>query len=96
MQKLVKESEYFIAWLLFWLASTVGIILVSTAVGFTLSAIGAGPYEITLVCGVAGFLVSIPLSYIMFRVFVAKMIVRKVQQRTSTTSVTSPNQNLTD
>ena len=87
MQKLVKESEYFIAWLLFWLSCTFGgFILGSIAggiVGAVLGAAGVGLQKITLICGGVGFLVGIPLSYALFRVFVATMIVKKIKNRAS-------------
>jgi hypothetical protein len=85
MEKLVKESEYFLAWLVFWLCCTIGgVILGGVAggvVGFCLGVAGVDLHAIRLICGALGFLLSIPLSYVMFRVFAARMIVKKVEAR---------------
>lgn len=85
MDKLVKESQYFVAWLLFWLSTTIGGIalgaLVGAIIGGMLGASGVDIQTITVVCTIAGFLISIPLSYVLFRVFVAIMIVNKIESR---------------
>ena len=96
MPKLVKESEYFVAWLFFWLSCVVGgFILGAVAgaiVGAILSVAGVDLQAIALICGGVGFVVSIPLSYVLFRVFVAAMIVKKVMERAATLTIPSPNQ----
>jgi ABC-type microcin C transport system permease subunit YejE len=85
MEKLVKESEYFLAWLVFWLCYTVaGFILGGVAggvMGVFLGGTRVDLHAIRLICAGVGFLLSLPLSYILFRVFVARMIVKKAEAR---------------
>ena len=82
---MVRESEYVVAWFLFWLCATVaGLILGALAgalVGALLGALGVDMAAIRVVCGLAGFLVSIPLSYLSFRFVVGRMIVKKIEAR---------------
>jgi hypothetical protein len=52
---------------------------VGAIAGAILGAAGVGLNAIKLVCGGLGFLIGIPVSYFLFRVFVGGMIVRRVQ-----------------
>lgn len=84
--KLVKESEYFFAWFLFWVCSTaVGMIAGFVAGAFAggfLAVIGFEDPRIHAAGGaVAGFIVGIPISYAVFRVFVANVIVKRIKMR---------------
>ncbi len=100
MQKLIKESEYFVAWLVFWLCGTFGGFLIGAVaggiVGFFLGAAGVDLNKIKLICGGVGFIIGIPLSYILFRVFVGKMIVKKAEARVQSMMEESPNQSFDD
>lgn len=82
--KRLRESDYFVAWLLFFLAATLG----GGVVGFIFGAIIglimgiAGitdPNVLATAGGIIGFLVGIPVSYISFRFFVGKFIVDKLK-----------------
>lgn len=85
MNKLINELEFFLAWLVFWLCTAVGGFVLGAVVGAIVGGmLGVAGYDIThikLICGVLGFLVGIPVSYIMFRLFVGLMIVRKIEKR---------------
>jgi len=78
----LKETDYLKAWGIFWLMATVGGFFVGAAGGAFLGAIlgvaGVSIHNIKLICGAFGFLLSIPLSYILFRFAVAKFIVPKL------------------
>jgi Na+/melibiose symporter-like transporter len=91
--KPIKESDYFVAWIIFFLAATVGAAIAGGVVGFLLGAIlgiaKVPMHTIKTVCGLAGFVASIPVSFFVFRFIVAKFIVEKVkaaiaQQATAT------------
>ena len=85
MQSLIKESEYFLTWITFWICGTVigGIMgaVVGGIIGFMLGAAGIDLKTIKLVAGSAAFLIAMPLSYLLFRVFVGNMIVKKANAR---------------
>lgn len=85
--KPVRESEYFVAWLAFYVAATVagGIVggIVGGIAGFIM---GAAGLDITLIRSVGlviGFVIGVPISYGCFRIFVDRLIVRKMLGRTS-------------
>ncbi len=100
--KLVKETEYLLAWFLFLVcASVVGAVAGFLAggaagfiVGFIMVAAGyevdANPMIGMVAGGVAGFMVSIPVSYLFFRLFVAKIIVKRVKMRISQVPPVAP------
>lgn len=84
--KLVKETEYILAWFLFWVCSTLGgmlagIVAGALAGGF-LAMIGFEDSRVHMAGGaLAGFIVGIPISYALFRVFVASIIVKRIKMR---------------
>ena len=82
MKPEIKESDYIKAWVFSWLCSTVAAFIVGAIVGAVLGAAmgmaGVPIRTIQVVCGIAGFLVSIPLSYLFFRIFVSRFIVQKL------------------
>ena len=86
--KLIKESEYFFAWFVFWVCSslagaTAGF-LAGAVAGFLLTLLGVDKQWITMGAGAAaGFIVGIPISYAFFRIFVASIIVKRIIERTS-------------
>ncbi len=83
MSKPLKEMDYFLAWILFWMGSIIGGSVFGAIVGAITGAImGASGVEmktIQFVCAILGFLISIPVSFILFRIVVATLVVRKVQ-----------------
>jgi len=91
MAKLVKESEYFIVWFLFWLSSVIGGFVVGAVAGFVLGLIlgmsGVDIQTIKIVCAISGFIIGVPLSYFLFRIFVGQMIVKKVEARISSMEI---------
>jgi uncharacterized protein YacL len=94
MNKLVKESEYFLSWLVFWLCSTIvgGIVgaIVGVIAGAILGIMKVDIKTISLICSILGGVFAIPVSYLFFRLFVAKMIVRKISNRIA---VSAPAEN---
>ena len=78
----IKETDYLKAWALSWLCSTLAAFITGAIVGGVLGAAmgmaGVPIRTIQIVCGIAGFLVSIPLSYLFFRIFVSRFIVQKL------------------
>ena len=92
--KLVKETEYLLAWFLFFLCASVVCAAVGSAagavagfiVGFIMVLAGSedpNPILGMVAGGVAGFIVSVPVSYLFFRIFVAKIIVKRIRMRIS-------------
>ena len=84
MNKIIRESEYFLAWLVFWLCVTVGGfilgVILGAILGITLAATGTEPEVIKIVGRIAGFIMSIPLSYLFFRLIVGAMIVKNIER----------------
>ena len=88
MEKVIKEWEYFRSWLVFQLCAVVGGMVFGAVSGMLVGGfLGAAGYDvesIRLICGGIGFVVGLILSYIMFRLVVAGMIVNKAQDRSAT------------
>lgn len=86
MDKPFRESEYLVAWLAFFAAtSVVGFILgglIGVPLGIVMGAAAADPRVIQLVGGIIGFLVGIPVSYLFFRLVVGRLVVGKLVERT--------------
>jgi len=78
----LKEIDYLKAWALFWVLATFGGLVLGAVAGGILGAIlGAAGLQIQtikIICGVFGFLLGIPLSYVLFRWSIAKFIVPKI------------------
>ena len=95
MEKLIKESQYFVTWLVFWVCRAIGGVVLGAVGGFVVGAIlgaaGVGTNNIKVICGGVGFILGIPLSYVLFRVFVGNMIVKKAQKRIQDMMQESPN-----
>src|SRR5688500_15171769 len=85
----IKESDYIKTWALMWLCSTVGGFLVGAIVGGILGgAMGVAGIPVStirIICGVVGFVLSVPISYLFFRLFVSRFIVQKL-----TSQITAP------
>ena len=78
----LKETDYLKAWALFTLCATVGGFLAGAVVGGilggVLGAAGVSIQAIKILCGAAGFIAALPISYLLFRLFVSRFIVRKL------------------
>ena len=85
MDKIVRESEYFVAWLLMWLGGLLGGFVLGAGVGglvgLFLGLAGADLGLVQKVCGGLGFLMGVIASYVLFRWIVAARIVRRVESR---------------
>jgi multisubunit Na+/H+ antiporter MnhE subunit len=81
----LRESEYLIAWAIFFLCATVGGgvvgFIVGALVGGILGAAGVSLKTIPIITGLIGFVLSIPISYFCFRFAVAKFVVEKIAGR---------------
>jgi hypothetical protein len=81
----LKETDYLKAWFILWLLATVGGFfagaVVGGLVGAILGAVGVPVQAIKIICSVVGFLISVPLSYVVFRFVVARFIVPKIAAR---------------
>ena len=73
-----RKIKFFKGWLIFFLVSVVGGgILGGVAggiLGFILGAMGTDIGVIKLVCGAAGFIIGVPISYICYRWTVSQFI----------------------
>jgi len=78
----LKEADYLKAWAVFWVLSTIGGFIVGLVaggiVGALLGAMGVKVQVIRVLCGALGFLLAIPISYLLFRFAIVKFIVPKV------------------
>ena len=96
MQKpsILKESDYLIAWVLFFICATIGGAvagaLVSGIIGGILRVMHASPQVISRVCGLLGFMLALPISYFLFRFVVARFIVEKVEAAAAATATPAP------
>lgn len=79
----LKESDYFIAWIIYFFASLFGGAIAGffggLIVGATMAAAGALSETIRIGGAIAGFIVGLPVSYLCFRFIVGKFIVQKIQ-----------------
>ena len=80
MQKIVKESEYLVAWLLLWLGATIFWAAAGFLAGLVCGAAGVDPGAVKLVKLMSGVLGAI-VSYVLFRWIVGSMIVKKAELR---------------
>lgn len=84
----VKEINYFLAWLLYWVSATIcGAVVGGVAGGIVGALLGASGFalpKIRVICGIVGFLAALPFSYLLFRLIVDYMIVRKVEDKGTT------------
>jgi hypothetical protein len=83
----LQEADYLIAWVVFFLCATVGSAIVGFIggglIGGVLGMSGARPQMIRVAGGIVGFVLSMPVSYVVFRFVVAKFIVEKVESQAS-------------
>jgi hypothetical protein len=78
----LKEVDYFKAWAFFWLLSTVGGVMIGAfggaVLGFVLGGVGVRMHTIKILCGVLGFVLGIPISYLLFQLSVRKLLLPKL------------------
>jgi len=78
----LKETAYIKAWAVFWVLSTVcGFVagMVGGAMlGFVLGGIGVRMHTIRFLCGGLGFLIGIPISYVLFQLSVRKVLLPRL------------------
>lgn len=95
MSRVLKESEYFVTWLLLSLGNLIGGFLVGAIggaiAGAFLGAAGVDLSTIKFICGGIGFVLGTVLSYVLFRWLVAVLIVHKVVCRVENRFQQSPN-----
>ncbi len=96
MAKLIKESDYFLTWLVFSICGTVGGFILGAVVGGVTGAIlnvvgvdlAGNVFKWT--CSGMGFIAGLVMSYVFFRIFVASMIVKKAEMRSQALTQPSP------
>ncbi len=80
--KELKEFDYFKAWVLFFLITTVAYALVGLILGSFLAAIlgaaGATMQQMANTNRVLGFVIALPISYVTFRAVVGKYLFPKL------------------
>ena len=78
----LTEGSFFVAWLVFFLSTSIGTpvagAVVGAIIGAMLGLVGADAKVIMVVCGVIGFIVGGVMSYLLFRLIVKKMIIDKL------------------
>jgi hypothetical protein len=78
----LKELDYLKAWACFWVLSTVGGAIVGfvagAMLGFVLGGLGVHTRTIAIVCGGLGFVLGIPLSYVLFQFSIRMFLVPKL------------------
>jgi ABC-type uncharacterized transport system permease subunit len=74
----LKEPAYLKAWAFFWVLSTLGGfvagLLAGAMLGFLLGGLGVRLHTIRILCGGVGFLVGIPISYVLFQLSIRKVL----------------------
>ena len=76
------DGDYIKTWLLFFLSMTVGGFIAGAVgggfLGFALGIAGMSPasHSFRMLCGLAGFIASLPVNFFLFRFFVARLITR--------------------
>jgi hypothetical protein len=78
----LKEIDYLKAWGVFWVLSTVGGAVIGfvagAMLGFVLGGLGFQARTIAVVCGGLGFVLGIPLSYVLFRFSIRMFLIPKL------------------
>jgi hypothetical protein len=78
----LKEMDYFLAWLCFFLSATVAGFFAGAfaggVIGFVLGGAGQSLDTIRGVAMIVAFITGLPISYAFFRLFVGRMIVGKI------------------
>jgi hypothetical protein len=78
----LKELDYLKAWAVFWVLSTVGGAVIGfvagAMLGFVLGGLGFHTRTIAIVCGGLGFVLGIPLSYVLFQFSIRMFLIPKL------------------
>lgn len=81
----IRESEYFLAWLVFWLGALIGGVIAGAigggVVGLFLGASGVDLAMVRPICSGVGVVMGAIVSYLLFRLIVGEMIVSKAETR---------------
>ncbi len=76
-----------LAWFLFFICATIGGAVAGfiggALIGAVLGAFGSSPEIIRAAGAIVGFIVAMPVSYIVFRLVVARLIVAKIEAATA-------------
>ena len=84
----VNGVDYLKPWIIFFVlsfvATTIAGAIVGGVAGGILAVVGGAPRLISIVAGMLGFLVSLPISYFCFRFAVSKFLVPKLTAPQST------------
>ncbi|MEO8352606.1 MAG: hypothetical protein ABI680_12790 [Chthoniobacteraceae bacterium] len=93
----IKETDFLKAWALFFVCATIGGGLAGALAGGFLGGVlgvaGMPSGSIKLAGSIAGFLVSLPVSYFFFRYFVSRFLIQKLTTRQpANEGLASPNQ----
>jgi hypothetical protein len=79
----LKESDYFVAWIIFFVVALIGGVVAGfvggVLVGVILADAGASREGVQIAGAIVGFILGLPVSYVCFRFIVAKFIVQKIQ-----------------
>jgi hypothetical protein len=79
----LRESDYFLARIIFFFAALIGGAIVGffagAMIGVILAGAGASKGMIQIAGAIAGFILSLPISYVCFRLSVGKFIVQKIE-----------------
>ena len=82
----LKETDYFVAWLLYFVCALVGGAIAGGIAGGIIGAVlglmRTEPQLIRVAGRIVGFLSAIPISYLCFRLIVAQFVVKKVVAQT--------------
>jgi hypothetical protein len=78
----LKETDYLKTWAIFFVLAfvggTVAGALIGGVAGGIMGGMGASRKTISLLAGILGFLVSMPISYLCFRFAVTKFLLPKI------------------
>src|SRR3954453_23412983 len=87
----LKELDYLIAWIVFFICATIGGAIVGAigggVIGGILGVLHVSNQTIRAAGGVVGFILALPISYLVFRFVVAKFIVEKVEAAAAAAAV---------
>lgn len=90
----LKELDYLIAWVVFFICATIGGafagLIGGLFIGVVLGASGSSPDILRAAGAIVGFVFAMPISYITFRLVVAKFIVGKMETVPVLSSASEP------